>query len=518
MPPHQDLRPSVPTASSSWARRIVIASLSVFLAACLAIFAAGTWRWPLVGDASVIHYVAFLMDHGFVPYRQIHELNMPGAYLVEWLLIHTFGGGSLSWRIFDFTLSAAIASAMIILARPYSCFAGFAAAALLTLIHGQDGVAFLGERDLIIAALLAWTCAFLFLGLRHNAAWLIFAAGFAAGVAATMKPLAIPAGFLLPPLLAFRLKSQHRPRARFVLYAAAGFLFPCLTVCFYLVRVHAMSAFIANMFGLSRYYNGLYRKPPLFLLLHSVAPLGPLVLLWLVVIALHREWNWEKKTLAGAAIVGLAFYLLQPRGFPYYRYPLLVFLLTLMAIDFMAVLCHPVLRYLAAVAGIYAVLILAPQCTFKALRYDWRNQEFVTMLNNDLSDLGGQQLSGKVQCLDTIAGCINTLYRAQLVQATGFFYDCYAYAPRGTEMMWMVDRYRRAFLEALRRNPPKVLIVSNQYCQEGPDSYDKLRRWPEMQALIAGQYRLYADRMPPDDVYWWSRPLKPSGYRIYLKK
>jgi hypothetical protein len=510
----QNLRQKLEIVLLRWSRPV----LTAVLAALLAVFVVGTWRWPLVGDASVIHYVAFLMDHGFVPYRQIVELNMPGAYLVEWLLIHTFGAGSLSWRIFDFTLLAAIGGAMILIARPYSWFAGFAAAALLALIHGQDGVAFLGERDLIIAALLVWMCAFLFLGLRHNSAWLIFASGFAAGVAATMKPLAVPVGFLLLIVLVLRLRSQHRPYGKLLLYAAAGFLLPCLIVFLYLVRVHALSAFVETMFGLSRYYNGMYRKPPGFLLLHSVAPVGVLVVLWLSVILGHGEWNWERRTLAGAAILGLAFYILQGRGFPYYRYPLLVFLLTLMAIDFLAALRHPFLRYLAAFAAVYGLLILAPQCALKTTRYDWRNQEFITMLSGDLKNLGGQELTGKVQCLDTIAGCINTLYRNKLVQATGFFYDCYAYAPRGTKMMWMVDRYRSDFLEALKRNPPMIFVLSNQYCQEGPDSYDKLKRWPELAGLLDSQYRLYAERMPPDEVYWWSRPLKPSGYRIYLRR
>ena len=143
---------------------IVPLILGVFLFACLALFVVGTWNWPLVGDASVIHYAAFLMGHGFAPYRQIIDFNMPGCYLVEWLVIHIFGGGSLSWRIFDLFLAALSGAAMIAIAKPYSRFAGFAAAVLFTLIHGQDGVAFMGERDLIIAALLAWAYAFFFWG------------------------------------------------------------------------------------------------------------------------------------------------------------------------------------------------------------------------------------------------------------------------------------------------------------------------------------------------------------------
>ena len=499
-------------------KAIVPLILGVFLFACLALFVIGTWNWPLVGDASVIHYAAFLMGHGFAPYRQIIDFNMPGCYLLEWLVIHIFGGGSLSWRIFDLFLTALSGAAMIVIAKPYSRFAGFAAAVLFTLIHGQDGVAFMGERDLIIAALLAWAYAFLFLALRRNAIWMIFASAAAAGIAATMKPLAIPVGLVLLALLVPRLRKLRRPYARPLLYGGVGFLLPCLIVYLYLLQVHAVSAFVATIFGLARYYNGLYRKPLGFLLLHSVSPLGPLVVLWLAFAVFLRQWNWEQWMLAGGALLGLIFYCAQGRGFPYYRYPLLLFLLLLVSIDFAAALRRPVLRYFSAAGIAYGLLFLAPYCAVKAVHYDWRNQEFITMLNGDLQTLGGQQLSGRVQCFDTTAGCINTLYRAQLVQATGFLYDCYAYAPRGQEMMWVVNRYRRRFLDELAGNPPYVLVVSDQYCQGGDNGYDKLQRWPGLNELIGSRYRLYAQRMPPDDVYWWSRPLKPSGYRIYLRK
>jgi hypothetical protein len=498
--------------------RGTLSILAVFLSLCLAYFVAGTWQWPLVGDASIIHYVAFLMDHGLVPYRQIVDMNMPGSYLVEWLLMHVFGGGSLSWRLVDFALMAAAGAAMIILARSRGWFPGFAAAALLALIHGQDGIAFQGERDLIIATLLGWAFAFLFLAARRDWAWCIGAAGLVTGIAVSMKPLAILFAVPLLASLAACEKSRRRSSTRAISWAVVGFLVPFLVVFIYLLWVHALSACAHTLFGLSLYYNGLYRKPLGFLFVHSVAPVGLLVLLWLIVVVVQREWNWEQWTLAGAALAGLTFYLLQGRGFSYYRYPLLVFLLTCISVDFITALSRRGLRAISVLAGIYGLLFLAPQCARKAVSYDWRNQEFINMLSSDLNNLGGQQLSGNVQCFDTIAGCVNTLYRDRLVQATGFLYDCYAYAPLGSRMMQVADRYRNAFLDALNRNPPEVLIVTDQYCQVGPDGYDKLKRWPQLESLIAGDYRLYTERMPPDEVYWWSRRLRPSGYRIYLHR
>ncbi|HEX3941496.1 MAG TPA: hypothetical protein VHX11_08445 [Acidobacteriaceae bacterium] len=495
----------------------------------LAIFVAGTWHWPLVGDASLYHYVAFLMDHGFAPYRQIVEINMPGCYLVHWLVLHTLGGGALNWRIFDLLVMGATGAAMIAITLPYGVkapgwrvpgwFLGFAGAGLLTLIHGQDGVAFLGERDQVMAALLAISFCFFFLGLRHNRIWMFLPAAIAAGAAATIKPWAAPAGAVLLVLVAFRLKSLGRPVLRPLLSSVAGFLLPGAVVCGYLLRMRALGAFFATMLGPALYYNAMYRRPLSYLLAHSIAPLGPLVAVWLIVIvAGRRRWNWEEWMLAGGVLFGLISYCAQGRGFQYHRYPLLMFLLTLMSIDFAEALERPGLRFFAAAAAAYALLVLAPQCAFKARRYDWRNQEFITMLSGDLQNLGGAKLSGKVQCLDTTAGCINTLYRDRLVQATGYIYDCYAYAPRGNERMDVVNDYRKGFFAAIEQNLPEVFVVSNQYCQGGGDGYAKLDRWPAIQTLLDGQYRLYAERMPPDDVYWWSRVLKPSGYRIYVRK
>ena len=260
---------------------------------------------------------------------------------------------------------------------------------------------------------------------------MIFASAAAAGIAATMKPLAIPVGLVLLALLAVRLKKLRKPYARPLLYGGVGFLLPCLIVYFYLLQVHAVSEFIATIFGLARYYNGLYRKPLGFLLLHSVSPLGPLVALWLAVAVFRRQWNWEQWMLAGGALLGLIFYCAQGRGFPYYRYPFLLFLLLLMSIDFASALGRPVLRYFSAAGITYGLLFLAPYCAVKAVHYDWRNQEFITMLNGDLQALGGQQLSGRVQCFDTTAGCINTLYRAQSCRRPAFYTTVTPMLPAG---------------------------------------------------------------------------------------
>src|ERR1700761_9495357 len=177
------------------------AGLCLAILPCVALFMVRTWHWPLVGDAPLMHYVVFLMDHGRVPYRDIVDINLPGTYLIEGLVIHLFGGGSLAWRIFDFSLVGPVAAAMAAMARPYNWFATVFAATIFLFIHGRDGLIQLGQRDLMSTALLLLAYAFLFRGMRSQedekrfSAFALF--GLCAGVSATVKPTALILGPVL---------------------------------------------------------------------------------------------------------------------------------------------------------------------------------------------------------------------------------------------------------------------------------------------------------------------------------
>ena len=56
--------------------------------ALLAGFLAGrSLDWPLIHDAPLFHYVAWLMGQGLVPYRDIFDMNLPGVYLLHWAVL-----------------------------------------------------------------------------------------------------------------------------------------------------------------------------------------------------------------------------------------------------------------------------------------------------------------------------------------------------------------------------------------------------------------------------------------------
>ncbi len=180
--------------------RIASAWLWLFgavLIACSVVFVVMTRHWPVVGDAALIRYSVFLIQHGWAPYRDFTDINMPGAYLATAFGMHLAGSADVSWRIFDLGLIALAGVGYFIIARPYSRFAALFATVMLLLVHGQDGVQQAGQRDLVIAVLLVLAVAFLLEAVRRDRWAYLIPFGLAVGLSATIKPTAGPLGVVL---------------------------------------------------------------------------------------------------------------------------------------------------------------------------------------------------------------------------------------------------------------------------------------------------------------------------------
>ena len=217
--------------------------LTVYFLGCVCFFAVRTAHWTLVNDPAQLHYLCFLMDHGMAPYRDLLEINMPGIYLVNWSVMHTLGGGSAAWRVFDFGFMAIAAWAMIAIARPYDWLAGVFGATLFILFHGRDGAGQAGQRDFIIAVLLLCAYSFLFYSFRSRRKWPMFAFGLCGGIASTIKPMPLPFVLLLLLLAAIRWKRAGEPILKPSLYALSGLMAPLAIVAIFLGSKHALGPF-----------------------------------------------------------------------------------------------------------------------------------------------------------------------------------------------------------------------------------------------------------------------------------
>jgi hypothetical protein len=262
------------------------------------------------------------------------------------------------------------------------------------------------------------------------------------------------------------------------------------------------------------------RRPFGFTLSHSISPLLPLVLLWLLCVVLWGPaWpQFERMLIATGAALNLLALLAQGKALPYQRYPMLAFLLLLIALDLMTAWRkgkRAAVRYVAWAGVCCGCLVLAPLALVKVHRFVAQPQEFDAMLAADLRNVHAGELSGRVQCLDTIQDCLPTLYTLRLLPATGTLGDVNLFGPSGNAV---VETSRRRFLHDVEAKPPLVFVVVSGFFLDGTSGYRKLDAWPEFQQWLNAHYALTVERMPPHLVRWWSRPQAPSGYRIYLLK
>jgi hypothetical protein len=493
---------------------------AVLLALSLSVLSAviGTIHWPIVGDAPVLHYTTFLLDHGKAPYTQIIEMDLPGTYAIEWTARHTFGDGPLAWRMADFLLVAVIWLSMVLISAQTDWLAGFWAGALFVLIHFRDGPTHTGQRDLMMTAMLLPGCVSLLFAARKNRPWLYTLFGLFLGAATTIKPSGLFFAAAFAALLWMHLHQLQRPKAGPFLDATLGFLIPVLLTAGWLQHYGAVGAFFSTMRGLSAYHASLGRPSFAALIVGSF----PSVLLAVAIPVLpvfiaRKPWrHWQGQVVLAGVILGCVSYVVQGKGFPYHRYPTESLLLLLIGIlAFRALHSTTWTRYAAVATILLGALFLAPVSASIANRFDWRDQEFNRSLASDLNKLGGQALQNQVQCFDNTAGCTNTLYNLQLVQATGYLYDCYSFQAKQSAYQ---DRYREDFLAAVERADPRVVVVSDQDCFTMNRGFARLDRWPQFEAYIAGNYTLAKQYTPPHTVGWWRHPAQPFSYRIYLRK
>lgn len=212
---------------------------TLVLLGCVAAFLWISRAWPLVNDAALMDYVVFLMRHGMAPYREINDINLPGAYVPQWLLTALATALHLPqavvWRWMDAGVLLLAGLAMVRIARPHSWFAGVFAGALFALYHGRDGIGQAGQRDLWMTTLLLWAVALLLDATRRpeqaGAPWRVGCYGLLLGVATTIKPFA--AAYLFLVMLFVR---RQRGTRKLLLWAGAGFALPLLAAWIFLLR------------------------------------------------------------------------------------------------------------------------------------------------------------------------------------------------------------------------------------------------------------------------------------------
>ena len=481
-----------------------------------------TLHWPLLLDSPVMHYVVYLMRHGARPYLDITDNNMPGAYYVEAFAMRVFGGSDLSWRLYDFALLGVMTLALAAIARPYDWLAGLVAGGLFISLHGPEGPSFAVEREQVITVLLVLGYALLFAAVRRKQAAWMFAFGVSTALAASIKPTYVLMPFALLLLAAWQLRKRDLRVGPYVLYAVAGLIVVFAYDLYFLLRYHALHGFFFIFRHVLPAYSGVRRVA--FIHLVTSWDRGVLLLLLLAfALRLWRSrngsgWTWEQWAIALGAGFALLSYFAQGKGFPHHRYPALVFLLLLAAIELLQSLRSREGVWLAWSMAALMLLWMVPR-NARALERVRPENTFTTSLESDLQQLGGSpSLNGKVQCFDMVYGCLNALYHLDLMENTAFTGDMLLFSDPPTAA---TDYYRDKFRALAAQHPAEVLVISNESLEYG-NGYGKLARWPEFDQSLRANYTLRAERsfamreggpLPPGD----HSPAAHDSYRIYVR-
>jgi len=507
--------------------RMLRIAIGLSLAVSAGLFVVWTRHWPLVGDASTMHYMAWLIEQGKAPYRDFYEMSVPGSFLIELAAMKVFGMGAVGWRAFDLSLLAVAGGSFWVMTRRAGWFPAVFAGTLFALVHGRDGLMQGGQRDLTMAVALVASTALLAVAVRRGSAIAMAGFGLLAGVALTIKPTALPLSVAQLGIAVFVLR-RRRPQERAMrlplLWAGAGMAVAPLIAGIFLVREGAVGAFWRSLTGLVPYYAGLGHKPLGFLLGHSVSPVLALVLIWFAVVALARpRLDFERGLLVAGVVFGWLSYVVQARGLPYYRYPLLAFLLPLMALDFSEAsgrLKDARVRvkagaWLAGAGLCVGGLFLGPQSAVLVHRYRWWESDYLDSMQANLERLGGSGLSGQVQCVDSISGCVTVLYRMRLLPASGVLLDFPLF---GDARKPFVEASREQFRAQVMERAPRVIVVTSPLYVDGPGDYKKLELWPELETFLEERYTRETDWRPWRTKRWWSREEYGPSYRIYVRR
>jgi Dolichyl-phosphate-mannose-protein mannosyltransferase len=500
-------------------KRSISQYFQIFL--CFALFAEiavacyNTRSWPLYHDSPLIQYFAFLIGRGRVPYRDFIDMNMPGTYWSSLLAIHVFGAGDLGWRLYDFALLLVGIAALWVITKPAGKLAFALASSMIVTAHLAGGAIDVGQRDFQAAILELAACAFFLLGVRKNRALWFVLCGVACGLGVTIKP---PALLFAAAFAAALLLEKHVParrKLRFAAYIMAGVSLPLLAVIVYLAKIGALPSFWLVCRKFIPFYASL-AHPSLKEMNAALLEIGLWKFNWLVripaesfrsmllavlifsIIGVSKVVSRERYVLAMGAVCGAISFYGQWKGWRYHLYPLFFFFLAYLAITVV-----PILRDARLWKRALAWIFIVGWSFFAATAHiespyghmpPPRSRELMA----DISSLRAEGHDHGIQMMDQTLGGFDAMYRLQLEQATSAIYDFQFFNKENDPY---VQGLRASWLKDMSRAQPDLIVMSIQHWPQ-PDSFDRLKTWPEFEQFLSENYLLTR---------------QTSWYRIYVR-
>ena len=452
--------------------------------------------WPLVHDAPIMHYIAWRIGEGAVPYRDIFDMNQPGAYLVHLAVLRVLGESDAAWRMFD--LLALICTALVIrrFAAPWGTAASFGAALFFVAFHLMGGAWHMGERDFLLCPLLLtgglgvalWTEAAG--GARRI--WPLVVAGAAVGAAITIKPHTLLFALAMGTFVVLRARNLgERPWMPASVYLAA-LAAPCIGAMAWLASTGGMGAWWWIM---REYVVPLYSRvgrAQSWPLLHSPlwASIGGTIAVSLILIVSDRRLTARRGIAVAGLVYGVAHYFGQGKAWPYHLYPLAGFAALLLFAELGPAPRDVRGRRILVLAGIGTAIVLLTVQLSQTMRFASSVWDKEAIIRQAVDDVAVRTRPGDtVQVLDTAEGGLHALLRLHIRQPSRFVYDFHFLHDVDAPT---IQGLRAEFMGAMRREMPRVIIVFRDGWPSG--SYDRLRAFPALSEYIDAQYSIAEQR------------------------
>jgi len=465
--------------------------------------------WPLIHDAPIMHYVAWRIGQGAVPYRDLFDMNFPGVYLLHLVVLKTLGAGDGAWRLFDLLWLGLTSLLIAALARPWGRLAAVGGALFFAAYHLGGGAWQAGQRDFLL-------CPFLLAGALGVARWqerqenrALLLGGLALGAGLTIKPHAALFALALM-VLVLATRQAGRSRGSALAMFAGGLLVVPLAVVTWLAVIGGLGAWREIVFDyLLPLYSRLGRADSWTVYRWSLWPAVALALALSIghALASRRLTSRHAVVLIGLGY-GLLHYVGQGKGWEYHLYPLAAFAAVLLFSEVAAVLCaRRVLVGVPLIAGLAVLVALLGHTgavTAKA-NWIWDKERTVRGLTYDLEtlrrpgDLERLLRPGDVvQVLDTTDGGVHALLRLGVVQPTRFLYDFHFFHDTDRPA---IQALRAEFVAGLDLSPPRFIVLFRRGWPSGGE--ERIKGFPELARLLAERYVIAVPR--PDYVLYAKR-------------
>ncbi|MCW8130863.1 MAG: hypothetical protein KIS92_10970 [Planctomycetota bacterium] len=503
-------------------------------------------KWEIYWDQVCFLYQAFLVNEkGYVLYRDIFDVNMPGAAGFMIFFSKFIGYSDLAWRILDLLWLGAILALTWSMLKPFGRRASWAAVLGFAWLYLMQPESQLLQRDYVMLLPIAAACA-LALSPERLARFprlKLVLIGALFGFAALIKP---QAGIALP-FVAWRAEdppgaapaeagaARWKAWALRLLFASAGVLAVFLLAAawlwsmgslerfLYIAKnywpIYSLQIFDESMYTIERgrrwsyIFDSVFHMRNLYGRQWACVPALLVPVLALGNPALTPRQRAAIRLFRDALILYFLEVVLVGHFHPYAWIPMLYFAIVLCGVamgDLPALAPRFRPRLTAVVAGA-CLAWAASRIESPALKRQLAGERPVTPWTEPVEQMASTvrpyMLPGdKIQALDWLGGSERVMLDLRLPMATPYLYDAGFYHATHEPL---VKALQEDFLERLRREPPRFILVVSTNRMHAFDPRDDGTFKARLEELLTKRYRSLM-RWPGYDVLIRSEPAPPS--------